>query len=332
MSKRLLVAALVTGLACLQPSASAGAAHDEPGYAGLEFYGSSQVSRTELEKDARIKPGADLQATLKAASRLKEQLEARHIQANVDVAGEQDKLYIAVDVLEAGAGGTGRKLISPHHVYLTDEKPLSLLEDMAGRAQRLADDGRSFTRNYQDGIESFSDEPLNQLALKLQRYVPALRGELFQMIASDPDPSRRSAAVELLNWDPNPVQNCYDLIPVLDDGSAAVRKKVDRYLLPRLSMLPDNFPIQNLIEAYSRQLARPSHVDRTEALQGLLSIVKSHPFAAGAVKVANEDKLQQLVSMSLLSSIKEPARQLLEAFNHMPELPKPKKQRQLNEF
>ncbi|HEY9789594.1 MAG TPA: hypothetical protein V6D22_04285 [Candidatus Obscuribacterales bacterium] len=332
MGKRLLVAALVTGLACLQLPSWAGAEHDEPGYAGLEFYGSSQVSKSELEKEARLKPGADLKATLKAASRLKEELENRRIQANIDVASEQDKLYITVDVMEDGAGASGRKLTAPHHVYLTDERPLSLLEDMSERAQKLAAEGRTYTRNFQDGIEFFSDEPLNQLALKLQRCVPPIRNELFQVIGSDPDPARRSAAVELLNWDSNPVRNCYDLTAALEDGSAAVRAKVDRYLLPRLSMLPDNFPIQNLVEAYSRQLTRPSYVDRAAALQGLLAIVKAHPFAAGAVKVANEDKLQQLVSMSVLTSIKQPAQQLLEACHHIPELPKPQKRRQLNEF
>jgi hypothetical protein len=332
MTKRLLVMLAVTGALWMQSHVAVRAADDGPTYSGVEFFGSSQISHLELEKELGIKPGARLEAVFKAATRLQKKLEERRLPSTVEVVTELGKSYVAVDIADPSSGVPLRKLDAPHRVYLSNELPFNILDQMSARMQKLADEGRPATVKYENGIKFFSDEPLNQFAEKLLKAVPPMRSQFFQMIANDPDSGRRRHAVEVLNWDTRPVQDVLDLAPALDDATPGVRLAADSFIRGRLDILPDNFPIQVLVEAFSRELSRPSHSDRVAALKSLLTIARVHPFALGSIKAADEERLKLLQSQSVLSSIKEPAAQLLDACAHLPERPTPRKQRQLNEF
>jgi hypothetical protein len=335
---RNLVAALVTGFAgwqsfnsqCLARSDQA----PDSGYSGVEFYGSSQVSRSELEKELGLKPGANLTTTLKAARRLQDKLEKRRLEAHIDIAEEGANCFVSVDIVEPGVSSApAHKLISPHRVYLTNDMPFTIFDQLTARLTQLSNESRPAIANYTAGVKMFSDEPCNQYANKLVKVVPAMRAQFLEMVASDPDPGHRSKATEVLNWDvSSSAADCLALIPALEDTSLQVRGSADRYILPRISLLPDNFPIQDLVEALSHQLSRPSHIDRTMALQGLLELSRRQPFTIGAIKVADEEKLKQLAEQSLLSSVKQPARNLLDAFNHLPEPPKEAHPVHINEF
>ncbi|MBI4534290.1 MAG: hypothetical protein HY711_10140, partial [Candidatus Melainabacteria bacterium] len=133
---------------------------------------------------------------------------------------------------------------------------------------------------------------------------------------------------ELLNWAGATPDTSTQLIPALDDADHNVRASVARYLFPRLETLPDDFPFQDLLEALSRQLNRPSHQDRSKALYCLLALCKQHPDLTRAAKVFDEDRVKQLAQESTIPAIKEPAVELSRLFaktpsvtEHMP--PKP---------
>ncbi len=303
------------------------------GYAGIEFLGSPQISRSELEKDLSLKPGASYEAILRAVDRLKTRLQKRNIDAVVDVVKDGDNCYVTVDVIEPGATGIPvRKLQSPHTVYLTSDLPFTLLQQMFVRIEELSMQGRPVGESVVDGVKQFADEPCNQIAKKMLQVVPLMRAELLQVVQNDPDPKRRSRAIECLNWDTQPVQDCLFLIPIIDDGAQEVRMSTARYVFPRLKMLPDNFPIEGLVEGFSHQLSRPSHMDRSLALRCLAEVVRTHPYSGRAVQQAVGDRVQQLLSTSQLSSIKGPAQQLLDLASHAPVLPKPRTPATLNEF
>lgn len=320
-------------LALLQPPTAVCAKSHTGGFGGIEFFGSSMISRLELEKDLGLRQGASLESTIKAADRLKSRLQRRNLDAAVDVVKDGDNCYVTVDIIEPGATGIPvRKLDAPHTVYLTSDLPFNLLGQLFARIEELSQQGRPIGERVENGIKVFLDEPCNQYAKKLSEVVPLMRGELLQVINSDPDPNRRARAIECLSWDSRPVQDCLSLMPIIDDGAEEVRASVARYIFPRLSLLPDNFPIEGLIEGFSHQLSRPSHMDRSLALRCLEEIVRTHPFTGRAVQEAVADKVKQLESQTLLNSIKQPAEHLLYLTSHAPAIPQPKPAAHLNEF
>ncbi len=66
---------LVLAMTSLVTTGSAISAPDrQPGFAGIEFYGSSQISRLELEKYLGLKPGATPEQITRAADRLDKKL------------------------------------------------------------------------------------------------------------------------------------------------------------------------------------------------------------------------------------------------------------------
>lgn len=289
-----------------------GAKQAAGGYLGLEYFGSSQLSKLEMEKQLGLHPGASYQSGLKAIEHLQEKLAHQRIKANVDIANEGESYFVTVDVMDTGLPSVPvRNLRFPHHIALDSDVPFTILNDIMIRRESLATQGRPVTESFADGIKHFSDEPCEQYGAKLLRQVPAMRNQLLNVISSDPDPTRRSKAIEVLNWDSDPVQACVDLIPAIDDASEQVRASAARFLYPRIKMLPEDFPWPDLVEAFSHQLARPSHIDRLLALRCLVVLAKTNGTALHAIKVFDEDRLQEIEHTSVVPAVKQPAQQLL---------------------
>ena len=283
------------------------------GFQGIEFYGSSQIGRLELEKQLGLRKGSSLENGLRASEKLRQKLLQKNIRANIDIAdAASGSYYVTVDVLESVSTGVPtRKLQYPHHVDLTSDKPFLLLDKLFERRDQLSSEGRPVLETYDRGVKHFSDEPCEQIVKDMLKVVPILRDELFTMVRTDPDAARRSNAIEVLNWGGKYVDACYQLIPALDDASERVRVSAARFIFPRMGGLPDDFPITNLVEGFSHQLTRQSHVDRVLALRALQEIAKHHPEQIQAIKVFNEDKLKQLESTSSVPAIKLAAQGLL---------------------
>lgn len=333
MVKRLLVAVLVTALACAQAQPTVWARDVNTGYLGVEFFGASAISKLEIEKTLGLKPGASITSASKAIESLQKRLAQRRIKANIDLARQGTSFYITVDVLEAGNQDIPlRKLQFPHHVLITNEQAFVTFDKILARRDFLAQQSKDVVETYEDGIKKFSDEPCNQFASVLEKQIPPIRKELMTLIANDPDPVRRSKAIEVLNWDPNATLNCQQLIPAINDGSELVRASTARYIFPRIKMLPENFPFPELIENFSYQLIRPSHMDRLLGLRCLTQIGTTQPQTMFAIKEYDAEKLKQLQETSIVPVIKESAEQLLSKINSMPIETKKKRPVQLNEF
>ncbi|MGH9549811.1 MAG: hypothetical protein ACRD3W_10570, partial [Terriglobales bacterium] len=172
------------------------------GYAGVEYYGSSQLTKLELEKMLGLKPGASPEAIASALVRLKRQLESKHIEAHAEVvAAAEDQLFIVVDVVDSSsAEAPVRKLKFPHHVNVTTEKPFALLSDLNRRLDELKDRGQPSAEQYIDGAKRFQDEPAQGLVNEILRYAPKMRKEFLAIVETDPNPERRVQAIELLGW------------------------------------------------------------------------------------------------------------------------------------
>lgn len=294
------------------------------GFAGVEYFGSSQMTRKELGKMIGIKPGASFPSVQRAADRLSKLLDQRHLAANVEVVQAGDgTVYVAVDVMDSSMESVPvRNLHAPKHVIVRSEKPFMLLAQLEARLQTLAEQGRPPSEKVgADGVKSYSDEAANQLAIEIQRFAPAMAGELAEVLDSDPDPRRRKAAVDILGWAGDMPQIGARLIESLDDSDPAVRASVVRYFFPRLVYLPDDFPFNQLVEAASRELNRPSHQDRSKGLYLLLALARKDLAFAHQIQDLDEARVKELDEQSIVPTIKNPAAELLAIFAKLRQSP-----------
>lgn len=283
-------------------------------YKGLEYFGSSQLTTMELEKILALKPGASLNQVQKALDRLDKTLETRHIPNNLEVvAGEPGSVYISVDILDSSNETVPtRKLKNPRHVLVRSEKPFLVLDELTKRLEKLTEEGRTWSETYRDGRKYYSDEPSNQYVAEIERFAPDMREELLAVVDSDPDATRRKKAIELLGWSGEVPYTANRLTDAFDDSDPKVRVAAIKYVFPRLSMLPEDYPYIRLVQAASRELNRPSHQDRSKALYVLLWLAKKNVLFVRDIKQLDEARLKQLASDSVLPTVKVPAQQLLE--------------------
>lgn len=285
----------------------------EAGFGGLEFFGSSQTSRPEIDKVLHLKPGATVETTSKAVERLQLEFDKKNVKGNVEIIPDSGEYYVVVDVAETGYSSKtiNRRLIDSHHIYMQNEKPMELLLQLKARMQKLVDEGRPTSERYQDGIRLFGDAPCLNFAESLMKSLEGQSPYIFKILASDPNGERRALAADLLNWCVDPVGNCAELIPALDDSDVRVRMAASKYIWARMDMLPGEFPYQELVDGLSRQLGRPSHHDRIRALAALIALAKHDGDSITMIKRADESKLNELASNSIIPSVQNAAKQLL---------------------
>lgn len=281
------------------------AAGDGGAYAGLEFYGSSQISRDEVEKLLGLRNGASYRSVVSATERLKRALKGRKLEANIQaVTGDGTDIYLSVDILGDEEELPSRILEEPQHVNFRSEEPVQLLAKLHQRLDFLEAQGRPATEDMRDGVKYYSDEPCNQMVRELLRHCQPMREELLFLIDHDPNSLRRTCAVELLNWAGDIPGTALRLLPAVDDVDINVRTMVTRYLFKSLPFLPDDFPYAEMVEVYSRDLSRPSHDDRSKSLYMLLALVKKHPELIRQIKALDAKRMIQLKKRSLVPSIK----------------------------
>lgn len=303
MSGRQLVLLLITAALaiCCEPASAA----TDGSYQGLEFYGSSQMSRPELEKLLGLRNGASYRSVQSAMERLHRELKARRLEGNIQaVTADGSDIYLSVDVLGGYEDMPSRILKEPHQVAFRSEEPVQILEKLHGRLDLLEAQGRPASEEWRDGIKYFSDEPCNQMVKDLIRHCGPMREELLYLIDHDPNAVRRATAVELLSWSGEVPDTAYRLLAAVDDVDVTVRTLVTRYLFKNLALLPDDFAFQDLVEVYSRDLNRPSHEDRSKALYMLLAVVKRRPELIRQVQALDEKRIKFLQERSLVPSIK----------------------------
>jgi len=309
---------------CPLSAATASSQKGMAGFAGIEYAGSSQISRSELEKYLGLKPGARLEQIARAVDRLNQKLEERHISSYVEIVqGSTEQIFVAVSVTDSSTdvAAPTRHLRNPRHVALSTEKPFLLLDDLNARLEKLTDEGRPWSEQMRSGLKYFTDEPANQIVEQMVRLVPYMRNEVIAVTESDPDNNRRRRAIELLNFAGSVPDTSRRIMPALDDADPGVRAATARYLFSRLELLPDDFPFDQLVESFSRLLNRPTHQDRSKALYCLYALCSQRPQLITNAKVFDEDKVKQIASTSIIPSIKGAADQLIARFNNPPRIP-----------
>lgn len=281
------------------------AASDGGAYAGLEFYGSSMLSRIELERLLNLRNGASFRSVNSGIERLKRELKARKLEANIQtVTGDGTDIYVSVDILNDDGALPPRILQDPHQVEFRSEEPLQLLAKLHERLDFLDAQGRPAGEVIRDGVKFYSDEVCNGFVRELIRNCEPMRQELLYLIDHDPNAVRRQSAVELLNWAGDIPDTAARLLPAVDDIDLNVRTLVTRYLFRSLPFLPDDFPFEDMIEVYSRDLIRPSHDDRSKSLYLLLAVVKKRPELVRQVKSIDSKRILALKERSVVPSIK----------------------------
>lgn len=304
---------------------TAAVAADRPGFAGIEFFGSSQTSRVELDRILRLKPGASFESGQKAFARLQEELAKKNVKANTElVPGDGGNYYITIDVVDSGLNSAlpNRRLENAHHINLKNEKPFGLLVELRSRLAKVQDEGRPASETYQQGIRYFSDIPATRIAERLVQEMEGQEKGIYNILSTDPNGERRSDAVELLNWTGSTVANCYQLIPALDDSDVRVRSAAAKYLWSHIADLPNDFPYPDLAEALSRQLSRPSYHDRVRSMAALIQLAKRDSDSITAIKTYDEAKLKEIANGSVIPSVQQLAEQLVKGVANPPALEK----------
>lgn len=274
-------------------------------YVGLEFYGSTQISRAEVERMLALHSGASYKSVVGAIERLKRQLKARRLEANIQaVTGDGSDIYLSVDILGDEHELPSRILQNPQQVNFRSEEPVHLLEKLHQRLEFLESQGRPASEEMRDGVKYYSDEPCNQMVKELLRHCQPMREELLYLIDHDPNAVRRTCAAELLSWAGEVPDTASRLLPAVDDVDVNVRTMVTRYLFKSLPLLPDDFPFVDMVEVYSRDLLRPSHDDRSKSLYMLLALINKRPELIRQVKSLDDKRIEQLRDRSLVPSIK----------------------------
>jgi hypothetical protein len=282
-------------------------------YAGLEYYGSSQMTRAEVEKSLHLRPGSSENSVETNAENFRKKLEKMRLSANVQIVNvAPDKLYVVVDFEDAlGAGIPVRVLKNPHHVKTKSEKPALLLEKLRSRIDRLNEEGREWTDSYPGGVRMFSDEPASQIVVEIRRFGPVMRDEWLEVVACDPDKRLRCDAIELLNWAPQPINTCAELIPAIDDSHYEVRASAAEFIFPRLEILPDDFPFDKLAMALVRQMKRHSHGDRIKSIAFITALVRIYPAMAVPFRRLCEEDLERFSKESQIPTLRQSADNLL---------------------
>lgn len=306
-------------------SSRAMAASRTGGFSGIEFLGSSLISRVELEKIIRLGQGASLENADKALERMRVAFEKRALKANVEVVPDSDAYYICVDVLDSRNSNAipTRQLEDMHHIRLPNERPFVLLQELQTRLEKLLQEGRPSSESYENGSRQYSDVAAMRIAEKLGQELEGQRPYLLKILSSDPNGERRGQAAELLNFCGDPVDNCFQLIAALDDIDVRVRKNAAKYIWARIRILPNKFPFDELVEALSRQLSRPSHHDRLRSMAALLELSKRDSDSITGIKTFDEARLKELQNTSVIPSIQKAAGQLVSICANPPPLQRP---------
>lgn len=296
-------------------------AAEKPGYAGLEFFGSSQLSRIELDKILRLKPGATYEQGEKAYTRLNEDLDKRNIKSSIEIVPhEGGNYFISVDVIDSGQSGAlpTRKLQNAHHINLNNEKPFELLNELRIRLEKVQAEGRPASEEYQQGVRFYSDIPATRISEKLIQEMEGQERGIYKILSTDPNGERRADAVELLNWTAPYADNCLQLIAALDDSDARVRTQAAKYIWSHAAGLPDDFPFTELVEALSRQITRPSYHDRIRSMAALLAVAKRDSDSISTIKSFDESKLKEISQSSVIPAVQKMAQVLLSACANPP--------------
>jgi hypothetical protein len=292
------------------------ARNDEGRYQGIEFYGSSQITRLELEKMLGLRKGGSASSIASAMARLKKQLDARHLDAHAEVVkGNDDDVFVVIDIADSSVEeAPTRRLNYLHHVDVRTEKPFLLLADLDKRLDEVNAQGREVTEYMTDGYKSYSDEPANAIVREMCKYTGQMREEFLGLVEADPNPARRIQACELLGWAGAWDDTTARLIPAIDDSDPYVRAAVDRFIFPRLSLLPPQFPYAQLVDAWSRQITRGSHEDRSKGLYCLLAVCVQHPELVKGARLVCGKRVHELSETTILPTVKTPADKLLALF------------------
>lgn len=292
-------------------------------YGGLEFFGSSQMTRAEVEKSLHLRPGASEASVESSVESFKKKVEKLRLAVNVQIVVDPpDKLFVVVDFEEKpGYGVPIRVLKQPHHVSTQSEKPELLLQKLRLRIDRLNQEGRDWKESYPGGVRMFSDEPANQIATELRKYCPTMRDEFIEITISDPDHQRRCDAIELLNWAGTYVDTCTQLIGSIDDSHIDVRSAADDFIFARLEKLPDKFPYDELAMSLVRQLKRPSHADRNKAIHFIRALIRKYPSMVTGFKQSCEKDVERYADESQISTLRKAAGDLLLVLRTAPPAP-----------
>ena len=306
---------------CLIQPASA---DSESEYAGLEFFGSSLMTRTELEKLLHLKVGSRASSVEKAVGRLKTKLKERRLFFNVETVYELGgKVFVSVDLINPSDDSVPyRPLKNPHPVRVSSVKPEELLTRLRARLEQLDSEGRQWSETCPSGVRMFSDEPANLIVKEIRRFGPVLRADWLTVVESDPDPRKREDAVELLNWAGSTSDTSARLIPALDDSDYHVRAAAARFLYARLSILPGQFPYVPLLAATCRLIGRPSNQDRTTGLYLMSALLAKLPSLTAQAAGSSAKKVAEISSRSIIPTVRQAARTLADQYDNPPPPPR----------
>ena len=122
----------------------------------------------------------------------------------------------------------------------------------------------------------------------------------------------RQAAATLLNWVGGDVEKTLrESQSLLDDPDDGVRNNVSRFMIQFVGEVKSKRVRHQLIDAFVRQIERPSHGDRNKGLYNLLAIAKASPADRDYIRRHAGEPVRYLAQNSVVFNVRGPARELV---------------------
>lgn len=284
-------------------------------WTGFEVMGLRTVTREQILEHKPFEPGTPYEVDADALGSwcrgLKERFDLHRIECSpLRFAGGE--AYLVVDVVEKGDEyRAGFREPPADDVDLATREIRGLFEQLESRQWALFGQGKPPQESAGEGFLDYDDPEMHGLVEQLYRLVPPYRDNLLDVIARDKDDEDRGDAARMLNWAGQVSDSITRVHRYLDDPSGLVRNNVARFMLHYVDKLGSVPVRRSVVGELTLLLDRPTHGDRNKAVYGLLNMARAHPEDRVYIRERAGQALARLAAGSILSNVRDPARELL---------------------
>ncbi len=213
-------------------------------------------------------------------------------------------VYLNIDIPKAQSDNF-RKIPSKNgKIAILPDELRHLYDAWNKRMSTLQSSGTFPNERYDNGFRDSDDPVLHEIALKLNKVSWKHNDNLLDIVHYSPDVSQRRVAATLLAWSRHP-ENLALILKwdLLMDPDIGVRNYVARAFTYSITDIRDRTLLKNLLPAYCKQVALPTHTDRNKALYSILGILKNDITLASNISPECKDTITYISEISILDNV-----------------------------
>jgi hypothetical protein len=176
----------------------------------------------------------------------------------------------------------------------------------------LQSSGTFPNERYDKGFRDSDDPVLHGLAVKLSKVVWKYNHILLDIVHYSTNVTERRSSATLLAWSRHP-ENLASILEwdLLMDPDTGVRNYIARAFTYSISDIRDRSLLKNLLPAYCKQAALPTHTDRNKALYSILEILKNDKSLASSISPECKNTITYISEISILDNVGGVAKEIM---------------------